>query len=102
VALESRMVLPKVVLDEVGVRPEASCQEPAPQRAIRDEPDPELAHGREDLLLRIARPERVLTLHRRDRMCRMGATDGARGRLRQSEEAHLARLDELAHGAHRL
>ena len=53
---------------QVVERLELPGQEPAAQRAVGDEPDAQLPHGREDLVLRLAAPERILRLQRRDRV----------------------------------
>ena len=72
------MVAAEVVLQEVVRRAEATGQEAAPERRVRDEADAELAHRRQDLLLGIARPQRVLGLKRGDRVHGVGAADGLR------------------------
>ena len=77
-------------------------QEPAPERRVGDEPDPELAQQRQDLLLRVAGPERVLGLQRRDRVGGVGAADRLGRGLGEPDVADLALLDELAEGADRL
>ena len=63
---------------------------------------PQLAHGRQDLVLGIAAPERVLGLQRGDRMDRMRAADRLRRRFGQAEVADLAGADEIGHRADRL
>ena len=55
-ALETRRLPPVVVLRQVAGRLEAPGQEAAPERAIGDEADAELAAGGEDLLLGLAAP----------------------------------------------
>jgi hypothetical protein len=67
--------------------------------AERDEPDAELRKRRDDLGLRGTPPQRVLLLQRRHRLHGVGAADCARRGLRHAEVAHLARADQLAHGA---
>src|SRR3954453_6503132 len=96
-ALEARVVAAEVVVGEVGRRAEAAREEAAAERGVRDEADPELAHGRQDLGLGIARPQRVLGLQRGDRVNGVGATDRLGRGLRQPEVAHLAGLAELLH-----
>ena len=59
---------------------------------------PEFADRGEDLGFGVAGPDRVLGLQRRDRMHGVGAADGGRRRLGQTEVAHLARRHELGHG----
>ena len=101
-ALEARAVAAEVVLGQVLARAEAAGEEAAAERAVGDEADPQLAQGRQDLVLGIAAPERVLGLQRRDRMGRVGAADRLRRRLGEAEVAHLALLDQLGHRADRL
>src|SRR5207302_1399469 len=60
--LEPRMVAPVVVRRQVLVPLEAPGEEPAAERAVGDEPDPQLPHGGQDLLLHVPAPERVLRL----------------------------------------
>ena len=68
-ALEARVVAPEVARPRSpSARAEAAGQEAAAERAVGDEADAELAHGRQDLVLGIAGPQRVLGLQRRDRM----------------------------------
>ncbi len=66
-------------------------EEAAAERAVGDEADAQLAHGRQDLVLRVARPQRVLGLQRADRVHLVRAPDRRRRRLGQAEVAHLAR-----------
>src|SRR5262249_51439961 len=101
-ALEARVVGAEVAGLEVVGRPEAAGEAAAAERAVGDEPDPELADRGEDLVLRVARPQRVLGLQRADRVDRVRATDRLRRGLRQPEVADLALLDELRHRADRL
>src|SRR4051794_17898198 len=98
-ALEARVVAAEVVLVEVLGLGEAAGQEAAAERAIGDEADPELADGREDLVLGVARPQRVLGLQRGDRVHGVRAADRLRRGLGQAEVAHLALRDELGHRA---
>ena len=67
-------------------------RKPRPSGTVGDERDAQLADGAEQLVLRVAAPERVLGLQRGDRMDRVRAADGLRRRLGQAEVAHLARL----------
>src|SRR5207302_8238876 len=79
-----------------------SGEEAAAERTVGDEADPELAAGRQDLLLRVAAPQRVFALQRRDRVDRVRATDRRRRCLGQAEKPHLALLHEVRHGAYGL
>ena len=78
---------------------ELAGQESAAERAVGDEPDAELAHGRQDLVLRVAAPERVFRLERGDRVHGRRPADRRRRRLRKPEVAHLSRLHQLGHRA---
>ena len=69
---------------------ELAGEEAAAERAVGDEADAELAHGRQHAVLRVARPQRVLGLQRRDRVDGVRAADRLRRRLGQAEVAHLA------------
>src|SRR5271165_2674314 len=73
-------------------------EESLAQRAERDEPDAELRKRRDDLGLRGPPPQRVLRLQRGHRLHGVGAADRAGRGLGHAEVAHLAGLDQLAHG----
>ena len=93
---------PEVALVQLVRRREAAGEKAAPERRVGDEADPQLAAGRQDLGLRVARPERVLGLHGGDRMDGVRAADRVGRGLAEADVAHLALLDELAHRADRL
>ena len=95
-------MLAEVAVLEVVLRPEASGEEAAPERAVRDEADPELARRLEDAVLGVARPQRVLGLERSDRVHRVGAPDRVGRRLGEAQVADLPLRDELRHRADRL
>src|SRR5260370_39553539 len=58
-ALEARMILAPVAVLDV-LRPlDLASQEPTAQRAVGDEPDLELANGRQDCVLYVAAPKGV-------------------------------------------
>ena len=82
---------------ELVRRAEATREEAPAERRVRDQADAELAQGREDLVLDMPGPQRVLGLDRRDRMDRVGPADRLGARLRESEVADLAGRDELGH-----
>ena len=67
-AAEARRLAPPVVGSQVGGALEAARQESAAERAVGHEPDVELAQGRNDLVLRLAAPQRILGLQRADGM----------------------------------
>src|SRR5581483_7759258 len=102
VALKPRTLTPVIVRREIVRRAVASREEPATERTVGDERDPELAAQREQFVFRIAAPHRVLGLQRRDRMHRRRAPDRRRSRLRQAEETNLAGAHEIRHRADRL
>ena len=101
-ALEPRPATAEVVLREVVDRLDLAGEEAAPERAVGDESDPELAHRRENLVLDVARPERILGLERRDRVHRVRPANRGGRRLREAEVLHLAGLHELLHRTDRL
>src|SRR5262249_40355595 len=68
-------------------------QEAAPERAVGHEGDPQLAHGGQNLRLRVAAPQRVLGLECRDRVDLRRPADRRRRRLGQAQAAYLPRLD---------
>ena len=90
---------PDVALGERGRRVDSPGEEPFAQRAVGDEPDPQLRDGREDLLLGRTPPEGVLALESGDGMDRVRAPDGVGGRLGHPEVPHLAGLDQPLDGA---
>src|SRR5205807_9752992 len=63
-ALEAGIVTAEIAFRDVLGRAKATREEASPQRAVGDEPDPQLARGRQDLLLDVPRPQRVLGLER--------------------------------------
>ena len=83
-----------VVVEIVPVRKEALAE-----RAERYEADAELDQGRQDLLLGLAPPQRVLALQRGDRPHRVGTADAVDAGLGQAEVLRLAGRDEVLHGA---
>src|SRR6266542_747942 len=74
-------------------------QEPLPERAEGNEADPELLERRQDLLLRLAPPERVLALQRGHRLDSMRPADRLDASLRESEVPDLPLRDQLLHRA---
>src|SRR6266542_330869 len=96
---EARHDVAEVVLVERGLLVDLPGQEPLPERAERDEPDPELLERREHLLFRLPPPQRVLALERRDRLHRVCTADRLRARLREAEVLDLALADQVLHGA---
>src|SRR5208282_2881623 len=72
-------------------------EEPAAERAERDESDPELAQRRNHVVLVVARPQRVFRLQRRNGMNRVRAANRIYARLRQSEVADFSLAYQLSH-----
>src|SRR3989475_10509698 len=72
-ALEAGREAAVVVGREVLEALDLPGQEAPPERAVGDEADPELATGGDEPVLRVAAPERVLGLHRGDRVHRARA-----------------------------
>ena len=101
-ALEARRVAAEVVRREVVELLDLAGEKAAAERAVRDEADAELATRREDAVLRIARPQRVLGLQRGDRMDLARAAQRLDAGLRQAEVADLAGLHEVGHRADRV
>ena len=102
VLLEARIRAPPVVLGQVGHRADLPREEAATQRRVRDQTDAELPQRVEDTGLGVARPQRILALHGRDRMGRVRPPDRLRRCFGQAEVAHLPLLDQLGHRADRL
>src|SRR5690606_42153260 len=73
VILKPGLRAPVVIRRQVPQRAEVTREEAAPERAVCDEHDPELATRRKHSGFRLARPERVLGLHRRNRVHCAGA-----------------------------
>src|SRR5207247_11317293 len=62
-AREARVVAAEVALVELVGRGQAPCEEAAAERRVGDEADAELLERRQDLVLDVACPQRVLALH---------------------------------------
>src|SRR5215469_2738890 len=93
---------PVVLRREILEFPDLLRKEAAPQRAVRDEANPQLAARRQNFVFGVARPQRVFGLQRRNRMDLRRAPQRFRCRLRQSDEPHLSFLHQPGHRAHRL
>src|SRR2546427_10420066 len=100
--LKARVVAAPVVRGEVLEAADLPGDEPAPERAVGHEPDPELAARGQDLVLGVARPQRILGLQRADRVHGVRAAQRRRRRFGEPQVAHLARSHERCHGAHRV
>ena len=91
---EPRQRAAEVVALEVRLRVDRAGEEALAQRAERHEADAQLLDRRQDVPLVLPRPQRVLALHRRDRLHRVRAPDRLRARLRQAEVRDLPCLDQ--------
>jgi hypothetical protein len=96
-ALEARVPAAEVVVGEVVERLDLAGQEPAAERRVGHEADAELAAGRQDLVLGVARPQRVLGLQRGDLVHGVRAAQRLGSGLAQAEVADLALRDQLGH-----
>src|SRR5439155_706714 len=90
-ALEARVVAPEIAFLEVVGRADPPGEEAAAKRAVGDEADAELADRRQDLILDVPAPERVLGLQGGDRV------DGERAVDRRDRLALVRRSVELGH-----
>src|SRR5581483_3552899 len=98
-ALEARVELTEVVRGDIFGFLELTGQKTAAERAIGDEANAQLANCGEEIVFRIARPQRVFGLEGGDGMYAVGAANGCRGGFRQTQVANLALPDEIGHGA---
>jgi len=101
-ALEARRRAPVVALREIREAAIPPREEPAPERAVCDEPDPELAARGEDGRLDVAREERVLALERRDRVDATRAPERLGRGLREADPPDLPFPHETRHRANGL
>ena len=83
-------VLRKSPLVELGVLVDRAGEEALAERAERDEADAELLERRQDLLLGLAPPQRVLALQRGHGLHGVGAADVLDAGLGQAEVPDLA------------
>src|SRR5205085_5876774 len=97
-ALEAWVVATEIALLEIIDGVEPPRKKPAAERAVRDEADAELANRRQDRVLDVAAPERVLGLQGGNRVDRVRPANRFGTSLRQAEVAHLPLLDQLRHG----
>ena len=96
---EARRAAAVVVGGQVLQRPDRAGEEAAAERAVRHQPDAELAQRGEHRALDVAAEQAVLALHRGDRVHGDGPADRVGRRLGQPEVPHLAGGDELGHRA---
>src|SRR6185295_303883 len=98
-ASEPRRVAAVIISGEIIEALDLTRQESAAERTVGNKANPKLANRLEDLIFRIAAPQRILGLKRADRMHRVRSSDRFRSRLAQAEVSHLARLNQLRHCA---
>ncbi len=101
-ALQPRLVAAEIGCGQFLGAGEGTGEEPAAERRVGDDADPQRPAGGQDLGLDPALPERILGLQRADRVHGVGAPERRCARFRQAEVADLPGLDELGHGAHDL
>src|SRR5271165_7305592 len=94
---EARHDVAEVVLRERGLVVDRAGQETLSERAEGHEANAQFFERRKDLLFRLAPPQRVLALQRRDRLNGVGAADRLHAGLRKPEMPDLALGDEVAH-----
>jgi hypothetical protein len=82
-------------------RRDLAGQEAAAERRPGDQRDAELAQRREQILLGLAAPERVLVLHRGDRVHLVRAPNFLGRDVAQAQVAHVSLPHGLGHRAHR-
>ena len=92
-------VLRKSSLENSVVVVDRAGQEALAERAERHEADPELLERRQDRLLGLAPPQRVLALQRGDGLDGVGAADRLYAGLGEAEVADLALVDQVLDGA---
>ena len=88
-ASEPRVAAPEVLGVECA-QDDGGGEEAAAERRIGHEADAELAHGLDRVGLDVAGPQRVLALHRGDRVDRVGAAQQLVVDLGQAQVADLA------------
>ncbi|VXC02812.1 hypothetical protein MICRO8M_70341 [Microbacterium sp. 8M] len=97
--LEARNATADVVLREGRRGIHRPGEEALAERAERHETDAQLGEGRQDLRLRVSRPERVLALDGGHREDRVRSADGRCRRLGEPEVTHLPFRDQFPNGA---
>ena len=100
--LKSRMGVTAVGRKEIVAVLEGAGEETAPKRTIGDKANAKLAQCRQDLVFDVARPQGIFGLQGGQRMHSVGAADGTRASLAESEVADLALFHQAGHGADRV
>jgi hypothetical protein len=102
IALEARMREAAVAFGKIRLALDRAGEHAAAERRVGNERAAELARRGERLLGLDAIEERILVLHRRDRVDLVRAADRLRARFRQAERAHLAGFHQALHRADRI
>ena len=92
--MEAGHVSPRITLGQVGERAEVTGRKPRPS-GLGAEADAQLAAYRQHRFLRLAKPHRVLTLKRRNRVHGVRTPQRLGAALRQADVADLPGLHEL-------
>src|SRR6516165_7537997 len=98
-ALEPWSMTTPVVRGEILEAAQLAGEEAAAERAVRDEADAQFPDSWEQLVLRVATPQRILGLKCGYRVYRVRPADGRRRRLAQTQVTHLPLPYKLRHRA---
>ena len=99
-ALQPRIARAAVVAFRVLLgAPRGAGEEAASEGTERHQADPELTQDRKDIALEPALPQRVLALHRGDRVHGVRAADERLADFREPEKPHLSLADQVGHRA---
>src|SRR5438105_7072313 len=101
-SLKPRRLAPVIIFRQIFESFELPGQKSATERAVRDKSNSKLSASSENLVLWIARPERVLGLQGSDGMNLHSSSQCLRSRFREPDMADFAFLHELRHCAYGL
>src|SRR5690606_36429466 len=101
-ALEARVLAAPVIGCEIVDAANRAREEATAEGTVGDEADTELRAERQQLVLRVAAPQRILGLKSADGVHRVRAADRGRRRFGQAEVAYLAFTHEIGHCADRV
>ena len=90
---------PHIRFVELRVRADGPGEESLSERGERNKADAELLKGRQDLLLRLSPPKRILALQGCHRLHRVRPADGSHAGFGQPEMPDLALLDQVLDGS---
>src|SRR5215472_18122939 len=96
------MATARIALLEARRSLDLAGEQPATERGVGNESNAELARGPQRLLGLGAVEQRILALHRRDRMSLVRAADGLGLGFAESQGADFALLRQFCHRADRL